>query len=73
MDKWIIIHPTHLLPNPFMTQPARLPPLGTPRSRRCRLKVHVLLLPNFDPHQCEYQLHDMVLFFISIKEQFLKC
>ena len=28
MDKWIIIHPTHLLPNPFMTQPAHLPPLG---------------------------------------------
>ena len=27
MDKWIIIHPTHLLPNPFMTQPAHLPPL----------------------------------------------
>ena len=24
MDKWIIIHPTHLLPNPFMTQPAHL-------------------------------------------------
>ena len=29
MDKWIIIHPTHLLPNPFMTQPAHLPPLPT--------------------------------------------
>ena len=28
MDKWIIIHPTHLLPNPFMTQPAHLPPLA---------------------------------------------
>ena len=27
MDKWIIIHPTHLLLNPFMTQPAHLPPL----------------------------------------------
>ena len=27
MDKWIIIHPTHLLPSPFMTQPAHLPPL----------------------------------------------
>ena len=27
MDKWIIIHPTYLLPNPFMTQPAHLPPL----------------------------------------------
>ena len=30
MDKWIIIHPTHLLPNPFMTQPAHLPPLVIP-------------------------------------------
>ena len=29
MDKWIIIHPTHLLPNPFMTPPAHLPPLLT--------------------------------------------
>ena len=28
MDKWIIIHQTHLLPNPFMTQPAHLPPLA---------------------------------------------
>ena len=27
MDKWVIIHPTHLSPNPFMTQPAHLPPL----------------------------------------------
>ena len=27
MDKWIIIHPAHLLPNPFMTEPAHLPPL----------------------------------------------
>ena len=29
MDKWIIIHPAHLLSNPFITQPAHLPPLHT--------------------------------------------
>ena len=58
MDKWIIIHPTHLLPNPFMTQPAHLPPLlisdkalpngqgadcGLPGEKKCRmLRRHVL-------------------------------
>ena len=34
MDKWIIIHLTHLLPNPFMTQPAHLPPLLWTNKRR---------------------------------------
>lgn len=27
MDKWVITHPTHLWPNPFITQPAHLLPL----------------------------------------------
>ena len=41
MDKWIIIHPTHLLPNPFMTQPAHLPPLLGGTELACH---HLLLL-----------------------------
>ena len=46
MDKWIIIHPTHLLPNPFMTQPAHLPPLTT--------SEHIELETNHKWAKCNY-------------------
>ena len=42
MDKWIIIHPTHLLPNPFMTQPAHLPPLVKPLRDSIKINVKVV-------------------------------
>ena len=53
MDKWIIIHPTHLRPNPFMTQPAHLPPLESMNpvhlcaSLVCSLKEFTFVYPRY--------------------------